>query len=86
MLSLGSSDESLLEAVDMARASSAPALRLVASLKLDTLKEENNEDSSGGAVVKSGAALPTTTLVLIGAGIIGTIAIGLILVMRKKRA
>lgn len=49
----GCRDDSLLEAVDMARASSKPALLLVASLKLHTLDEDEDESPTDGSPVSA---------------------------------
>ena len=84
-------DESLHEAVDMARASSAPSLKLVASLKLPTLQEDADvaEDDSAAMntpITKPNneAASSSVALIGIGVGVVAGIAL-LVVVLSKSR-
>lgn len=72
-----SRDDSLLEAVDMARASSKPALVLVASLKLHTLDEHDDESPEGGSSVGALAKVlgSTTNVATIGAAAVGVVSL-----------
>lgn len=80
-------DENLLEAVDMARASSKPALVLVASLKLHTLDEHDDEiaaeGSSAAAITK--ALTSGSRVAAMGAAAVAVIAVVGIFVARGKR-
>lgn len=87
-----SRDESLHEAVDMARASSAPSLKLVASLKLPTLQEDADgadDDSAAKStpVVKANteAAGSSMAMIGIGIGVVAGIAILVITLSRSRR-
>lgn len=86
-----SRDDSLHEAVDMARASSAPSLKLVASLKLPTLPEDADEPraglrasegSAGGAT--SAAAGPSPALIGLGVGVVAVVGL-VVMVLAKGR-
>lgn len=73
-------DDSLHEAIDMARGSSAPALKLIASAKLQTL-EEGDDDNP--VVTATGTS---QNFVLIGAAVAGVavlVVVGIVL-SRKK--
>lgn len=74
-----SRDDNLLEAVDMARASSKPALVLVASLKLHTLDEHDDEspgDGSSGALSKLlGSSSNMVTIGIATVGVVSLIAV-----------
>lgn len=83
-------DESLHEAVDMARASSAPSLKLVASLKLTTLQEDTDgaDDASGAtplAEPKKESAGSNMAMIGIGIGVVAGIALLVITFGRNKR-
>lgn len=75
-----SRDDNLLDAVDMARASSKPALVLVASLKLHTLDEHEDESpgegSPTGALSKAlGSTSNVATMGIAAVGVVSLIAI-----------
>lgn len=76
-----SRDDNLLDAVDMARASSKPALVLVASLKLHTLDEHDDESPgegspTGGALSKAlGSSSNVATIGIAAVGVVSLIAI-----------
>lgn len=76
-------DDSLHEAVDMARASSAPSLKLVASLKLPTLQEDadgGDDDSTAknAPLVKATTEAAGSSVAMIGIGIGVVAGIGLL--------
>lgn len=92
-----SRDESLHEAVDMARASSAPSLKLVASLKLPTLQEDAdgadddsaamNATNANASLVKPNneAASSNVAMIGIGVGLIAGIALLVVTLSRSRR-
>ncbi|CAN0034127.1 unnamed protein product [Ectocarpus fasciculatus] len=75
-----SGDDSLLEAVDMARASSKPALVLVATLKLHTLDEHDDESHAEGSAAAAmsralGAHSSATTIGIAAVAVVSVVAI-----------
>lgn len=71
----------------MARASSAPSLKLVASMKLSTLQEDADDDGSTGADMVLGGAISREHLTWIGIGVGAIAGIALIAaVFGRKRS
>lgn len=87
-----SRDESLHEAVDMARASSAPSLKIIASLKLPTLQEDADGADDDSAAkntppVKTNTEVAGSSMAMIGigVGVVAGIAILVITLSRSRR-
>lgn len=84
-------DDSLHEAIDMARASSAPALKLIASAKLHTLDEgsgEKNENESpvrAAGAGKTGSGSSNTGLIAAGVAVVAVVLMGAMVVMKGKK-
>lgn len=81
-------DDALKEAVDAARESNAPALKLLATLKLQTLHEEQHNEDSSGAAGKLPEAQDTANnikLVAIGAGTAAFLVVVAMILFRGRK-